>query len=366
MPGLLDYFNRGTDALAGSTGNYGGLLSEEDQKAAQQQARMALAAQLLDAGGYSQQRVGLGQALGRGMGAASQARQGSVDQSLQSVLLKKQLASLDQKEKGPSSVQEYEYAKTNGFEGSFQDWIVAGGQNSRPSSVQEWEHYSGLMAEDKKNGTNKAQLYLEMKRNPTFDFRSVAGVPTMIAPSHVGGTNTTALSTLGQETAAAGALKQAEAQGGAVGKGSGEIKAGIEKKGSDAVSVKSVIQQAREAIPKATGSTGGAALDSFYALSGKATEGAKAIAKLRVLQANLMMNQPRMEGPQGEKDVELYQQAAGQIGDPNVPREIKLEALNTIEEINNRYEARASGATSAAPKSETKRRRYNPATGKIE
>jgi hypothetical protein len=306
---------------------------------------------LLDAGGYSQQRVGLGQALGRGMGAAQQARQGSVDQSMQSLLLKKQLASLNQPNDQPNSVREYQYAKANGFEGSFQDWIVAGGQNSRPSSVQEWEHYSGLMAEDKKNGTNKAQLYLEMKRNPTFDFRKLGGVETLIAPSHVGGTSTTALSTLGQETAAAGAIKQAEAQGGAIGKGAGEIEAGIQKKGSDAVSVKSVIQQAREVIPKATGSTGGAALDSFYAIGGKATEGSKAIAKLRVLQANLMMNQPRMEGPQGEKDVELYQQAAGQIGDPAVPRDIKLEALNTIEEINNRYEARASGKQpSAAPK----------------
>jgi hypothetical protein len=96
MPGLLDYFNRGTDALAGQTGNYGGLLSAEDQQAAQQQARMALAAQLLDAGGYSQQRVGLGQALGRGMGAAQQARQGSVDQSLQAKLLMKQLQSMNQ------------------------------------------------------------------------------------------------------------------------------------------------------------------------------------------------------------------------------------------------------------------------------
>jgi hypothetical protein len=104
MPGLLDYWNRGTDALAGQTGNYGGLLSAEDQQAAQQQARMALAAQLLDAGGYSQQRVGLGQALGRGMGAAQQARQGSVDQSLQAKLLMKQLQSAQQQSRKPIAI----------------------------------------------------------------------------------------------------------------------------------------------------------------------------------------------------------------------------------------------------------------------
>lgn len=98
MAGLLDYFNRGTSALTGSTGNYGGLLSDEEQKAAQQQAQLAMAAQLLDAGGWSPNRTSFGQALGRGIAASGQARQSSVDQSLQAALLRKQIAAAGQQD----------------------------------------------------------------------------------------------------------------------------------------------------------------------------------------------------------------------------------------------------------------------------
>lgn len=93
MANPFDYLNRGMDALSGSTGSYGGLLAEEERKAADQQAQMAFAAQLLDAGGWSPNRTSLGQALGRGMAAAGQARQGAVDQSLQAALLRKQIQS---------------------------------------------------------------------------------------------------------------------------------------------------------------------------------------------------------------------------------------------------------------------------------
>jgi hypothetical protein len=357
MGKLDEYFNRGMGGLIGSTGSYGGLLGDDEKKAANQAAQMALAAQLLDAGGYSDQRVGIGQALGRGMSAASQARQGSVDQSLQSALLRKQMAALDQKTSNePNSVREYQYAKQNGFEGSFQDWVIAGGQNSRPSAVQEWDFYNKLPNEEKLK-------YLEMKRNPGIDIKSVGGVPTAIDASRAGGINQTALSSLPIETGAAGAIKQAEAQGGAIGKGSGEIQAGIQKKGSDAVGTKSAIEQAREIIPKATGSAGGAAYDATLAGFGTATEGAKAIAKLKVLQANLMTNMPRMEGPQSDRDVDLYREAAGQIGDPKIPQEIKLEALQTIEELQNRYQERAGMSSPSSPK--TPKRVKVDASGKV-
>jgi hypothetical protein len=153
--GLLDYFNRGASALTGTTGNYGGLLGEDEQNSANKAAQMALAAQLLEAGGYSNQRVGLGQALGRGMGAAQQARQGSVDQALQAKLLQKQLMSANQKSgkplaimrdgkpvyvtpeeaiggepyspmqrsEAPASIQEYQLAKEQGYKGTFYEWV---------------------------------------------------------------------------------------------------------------------------------------------------------------------------------------------------------------------------------------------------
>jgi hypothetical protein len=98
MASPFEYFNQGMGAVAGSTGSYGGLLDDEQRKQAQQAAQMALAAQLLDVGGWSEQRTSLGQALGRGLAAAGQARQGSVDQALQAALLRKQLAAADEQD----------------------------------------------------------------------------------------------------------------------------------------------------------------------------------------------------------------------------------------------------------------------------
>jgi len=59
-----------------------------------------------------------------------------------------------------------------------------------------------------------------------------------------------------------------------------------------------------------------------------------------------MMAQPRMEGPQSDKDVALYRQMAGQIGDPTVPNKTKMAALDAIEELHRRY---AGGSVKPAP-----------------
>ena len=44
-----------------------------------------------------------------------------------------------------------------------------------------------------------------------------------------------------------------------------------------------------------------------------------------------------MEGPQSDKDVALYKEMAGRIGDPNVPTSQKRAAVETIRELNSRY-----------------------------
>jgi hypothetical protein len=247
----------------------------------------------------------------------------------------------------PSSVAEYEYAKQNGFKGSFQDWVVAGGQSSRPSSVQEWEFYSTLPDDMK-------QRYLEMKRNPNMVVREVGGAPTVVAPSVGFGTKQTPLSTLQTEAGAAETLKGAEAEGSAVGKARGEITGGALTKGSSANTVTAMLDIADPLIEAATGSVAGAGRDKLAAAFGVAPQGAQAIAQLKVLQAGLMTNMPRMEGPQSDRDVQLYREAAGQIGDPAVPRDIKKAAVNTIRAIQERYKERAAslggGSKPTSPK----------------
>jgi hypothetical protein len=281
-------------------------------------------------------REGFGSILGRSMQQADQSKRDRTDEEFKRQYMQAQMAAMGAKQQGPSSVQEYEYAKRNGYKGSFQDWTVMGGQNSRPSSVQEWEFYNALPE-------NQKPLYLEMKRNPNFTVKDVNQVPTSIQQSIVGGVNTRPLSNLPQTAAAAETVKQAEGRGGAVGKAEGEITGGVLTKGSNAKSTIATLDLADPLIDAATGSMVGAGRDRLLAAFGEAPTSAQAIAQLRVLQANLMTSMPRMEGPQSDKDVELYRQAAGQIGDPTIPASIKKAAVKTIRALQNKYIERASG-----------------------
>ncbi len=98
-----------------------------------------------------------------------------------------------------------------------------------------------------------------------------------------------------------------------------------------------ILADARTQISKATGSYFGAGYDKAAQAFGAAPGGAQAIAKLKVLEGQIMMSQPRMEGPQSDKDVAMYRQMAGQIGDPTVPTSLKMSALDEIEKLNSRY-----------------------------
>lgn len=331
--------------LLGQPQSYGGLLTAEDQKAIRNQQLLALGSSLLQSSGPSPYRVGTGQAIGQGLaGAQAAGQQGSQDM-LQAMLLKTKIeqAKAPQRQQSPASVQEYEYAKQNGFPGSFQDWITAGGQSSRPSAVQEWEFYANLPPE-------KQAQYLEMKRNPNVFFGKVNEVPTIAkAPTAGMPAVTTPLSTTASEAAAAGQIQQATNAGGALGTAQGTIAGGIETKGSNAVGTKSTLDLAEPLIDVATGSMAGAARDKLAAVFGAAPDSAQAIAQLKVLQANLMTSMPRMEGPQSDRDVQLYREAAGQIGDPTVPADIKKAAVKTIRDIQNRYIQRANSAQGSSP-----------------
>lgn len=318
----------------------GGVMGDETQ-APNKDAMMALASQLLQGSGYSSQRTTFGQQAGAGLQAAMQARAQSLQDQQKAKYVAAQTQALQAKPltQDPASVKEFEFAKQNGYTGTFQEWVVAGGQSSRPSSVQEWEFYNALPTDQKK-------LYLEMKRNPNFAVKDVNTVPTVIQPSVVAGTTTTPLSTQASEAQAAGEKKRQESSGGALGTAQGGITGGIETRGSNAVGTKSTLEMAEPLIEIATGSMAGAARDKVAAFFGSAPDSAQAIAQLKVLQANLMTSMPRMEGPQSDRDVQLYREAAGQIGDPTVPADIKKAAVRTIKELQNRYVTRAGGDAS--------------------
>jgi hypothetical protein len=114
----------------------------------------------------------------------------------------------------------------------------------------------------------------------------------------------------------------------------GEVPA---KKEQGAKNTLSLLDEADKLINAATGSYIGAGVDQAARTFGGATPGDKASSQLKVLEGSLMLNQPRMEGPQSDKDVMVYKQMAGQIGDSTVPTSIKKAALKTIRALNEKY-----------------------------
>lgn len=121
------------------------------------------------------------------------------------------------------------------------------------------------------------------------------------------------------------------------------VAGGVNKPGSpagkiqDANEALAILQQAAPLVNKATGSGLGAAYDASQALFGFSNAGAENAAKLKTLGGMLVSKMPKMSGPQSDKDVLLYKEMAGRIGDPTVPAAQKMAAMDTINEIQARY-----------------------------
>ncbi|WND79382.1 D-Ala-D-Ala carboxypeptidase family metallohydrolase [Lysobacter capsici] len=118
-----------------------------------------------------------------------------------------------------------------------------------------------------------------------------------------------------------------------------EVNAQQGARARDAGQVLTLLSEAEKLIPKSTGSSAGALVDTIAGAGGTATEGAKAIAQLRTIAGQLTSKMPRMEGPQSNADVEMYRQMAGDLANPSSPREVRMAALQTIRQLNQKYAA---------------------------
>lgn len=99
-----------------------------------------------------------------------------------------------------------------------------------------------------------------------------------------------------------------------------------------------------------TGSGAGALVDMGAAFFGATPSGAAQADQLQSLSGALVSKMPRMEGPQSDKDVVLYQQMAGDIGNRWLPIKRRLEALDTVRKIYAKYEHQQGAApTQPAP-----------------
>jgi len=105
----------------------------------------------------------------------------------------------------------------------------------------------------------------------------------------------------------------------------------------DAGSTLDLINMAEPLLKASTGSGAGAIRDKVGNFVGVSTKSAQAAAQLAVIGASLTAKVPKMSGPTSDKDMALYIQAAGSIGDPNVPGPQKAAAMQIMRGINQKY-----------------------------
>ncbi len=117
----------------------------------------------------------------------------------------------------------------------------------------------------------------------------------------------------------------------------------------DANTALDLLDQAAELLPNATGSLAGAALDRGAATFGRSTPGAQATAALKAIAGQLTSKMPRMEGPQSDKDVQLYKEMAGDLANDTLPVETRQAALRQIRALQQKY-AGGGMAAGGAPR----------------
>jgi hypothetical protein len=83
-------------------------------------------------------------------------------------------------------------------------------------------------------------------------------------------------------------------------------------------------------IEQSTATPAGRARDAAGRLINVSTTGSEAIAELQPLAARVLMSMPRLEGPQGVADLELYRQSAGDMANPEKSTGDRMAAAKTV------------------------------------
>jgi len=108
-----------------------------------------------------------------------------------------------------------------------------------------------------------------------------------------------------------------------------------------AVGINQAIAEARaifagDTPPTASGI--GKFVDRVSRWFGKSAKGAAEAAQLEVVGGLLMSKTPRFEGPQGVRDVEIYQEMSGKVGDRGIPMKERKDALDVVQRLLGQYE----------------------------
>lgn len=139
------------------------------------------------------------------------------------------------------------------------------------------------------------------------------------------------------------------------------LKGSPEAMAQSATKIIPLLDQADKLLNSATNSYVGAGVDVVGQALGFSTSGAESAAQLKALEGQIMMAQPRMEGPQSDQDVKLYRQMAGQIGDSTVPAETRRAALNGIRQMYEKYVPKPESGNQGIPPQAAQMLKSNPA-----
>lgn len=209
--------------------------------------------------------------------------------------------------------------------------------SEKPAALREWQEFNAMSPEDQRR-------YLQMKRsNQMFDR---GGSQVVLDPT--GGMVTEIDKTIAPEqqtdfkvdqTRQIEETKQDVARQGTT-----------DKKISDAGDVVDLATQAEDYLADASGSYLDTAASFGKRVIGSSDAETQANAALKVISGKLVSNMPRMEGPQSDKDVQLYKDMAANIADPTVPAQDKRVALQALKDLNAKYaDKQGGGQTQNAP-----------------
>lgn len=111
----------------------------------------------------------------------------------------------------------------------------------------------------------------------------------------------------------------------------------MQQRRADAVKTLSDLDEVDRLLPQATGGRIGQAVDSTAAAFNHSTEGAQASAQLDILAGRLTSAVPRMQGPQSDRDVELYQKQAGDLANRSLPISTRQAAAKELRRLQLKY-----------------------------
>jgi len=112
-----------------------------------------------------------------------------------------------------------------------------------------------------------------------------------------------------------------------------------------------------------TGSGVGSMWDALAGQVGATPAGATEAQRMKVLGGALTSKMPRMEGPQSDKDTQLYKEMAGLVGDDTVPIPRRLDALDQVSKLWLKYEKAKPTATTYDAEKEARYQEWKKARG---